>query len=509
MVARSVSSVIVGVQARLVGVEADVGAGLPGMRIVGLADTAISESRDRIRSAVLHSERAWPDARITVALLPASLPKRGSVLDAAIAVSVLAASGQIPTEALEDVLILGELGLDGRVHPVRGVIAAALAAREHGCGRMLVPRANAAEARLVPGLRVGAIASLAQAVDTLRGEVPWDDSGEEGPDSAALTPPDLADVHGQDEARRALEIAAAGAHHVAMVGEPGVGKTLLAERLPGLLPRLGDDEAVEVTAIRSVAGRLGRADGLVRTPPFESPHHSASPVAVIGGGQAGRVNVGSVTLAHRGVLFLDEAPEFPRGVLESLRQPLESGTIRISRSDVAVELPARFQLVIAANPCPCGRGIGVGAQCSCSPLQRRRYSSRLSGPILDRVDIRLVLARPGAGDLGEPAEASAPVAERVVAARERARSRWQSAGLPWLTNGEVPGPVMRRRFPPEERGVAVLRRALSAGGMSLRGADRALRVAWTLADLAGRSVPTAEDVGYALSLRGMESSWAA
>lgn len=511
MVARTLSFVTLGVDARLVVVEADVGPGLPGIKIVGLADTAISEARDRVRAAASHSDVEWPRTRITIALLPAGLPKRGAVLDAAIAVAILAASDQVPAAAAAGTVIAGEIGLDGRIHATRGVIAAALTARRQGVARMLVPEANVAEARLVPGLEVGGVSTLAHLVGVLRGDrAPGD--GETGPPPEDPgSAPDLADVHGQDEARRALEIAAAGAHHLAMVGPPGVGKTLLAERLPGLLPELSDDDAVEVTAIRSVAGRA--AGILVRRPPFEAPHHSASPVAVIGGGQSGRVHVGAVTLAHRGVLFLDEAPEFPRGVLEALRQPLESGTIRIARSDLAVQLPARFHLVIAANPCPCGRGSGMGssagAECSCSSLQRRRYASRLSGPILDRLDLRITLGRPTLGDLGLASEASCAVAPRIAEARARARHRWAQASLPWATNAEVPGPLLRRRFPPDPDAGALLRQAVSGGALSLRGADRVLRVGWTLADLSGRERPVADDIGYAMSLRGVESVWAA
>ena len=509
MVARTMSFVTVGVDARLVTVEADVGAGLPGIKIVGLADTAISEARDRVRAAASHSDVEWPRTRITIALLPAGLPKRGAVLDAAIAVAILAASDQVPAGAAAGTVIAGELGLDGTIHATRGVIAAALTARRQGIARMLVPEANVAEARLVPGIDVGGVSTLAHLIAVLRGDrTPGDgDLAPLADDPGAA--PDLADVHGQDEARRALEIAAAGAHHLAMTGPPGVGKTLLAERLPGLLPDLSDEEAVEVTVIRSVAGR--GAGALVRRPPFEAPHHSASPVAVVGGGQSGRVHVGAVTLAHRGVLFMDEAPEFPRSVLEALRQPLESGSIRIARSDLAVLLPARFHLVIAANPCPCGRGSGprAGVECSCSSLQRRRYSARLSGPILDRLDIRLTLSRPSLADLGTPSEGSASVAPRVAEARNRARRRWESASLPWATNGEVPGPLLRRRFPPEPDAGALLRQALASGALSLRGADRVLRIGWTLADLAGRDRPGADDIGYAMSLRGVESAWAA
>ena len=506
MVARTHAVVTVGVDPRLVSVEADVSSGLPGMTIVGLGDTAISEARDRVRAAVLHSRADWPRTRITVALLPSSLPKRGSALDAPIAVSVLAASDQVPRVAAEAVMVLGELGLDGRLHPVPGVIAAALLARQHGGLRLLVPLANVAEARLVRGVDVGGVRDIDHLIGILRGLAQPDDPPPCPPADRPTPALDLADVRGQVEARKALEVAAAGGHHLSLVGLPGAGKSLLASRLPGLLPDLNDEDALEVTAIRSVAGMLPGTD-LVRRPPFEAPHHSASAAAVIGGGQGSRVRVGAITLAHRGVLFLDETPEFARHVLDALRQPLEEGQVRVSRSELSVLLPARFQLVIAANPCPCGRGLdGDDAACNCSPLQRRRYAARLSGPIADRIDLRLPIRRPTIADLGEPGESTAVVAPRVRAARERAAARWKAAGLPWRVNGDVPGPVLRRDWLADDRGMAMMRRALSGGGLSMRGADRVLRVAWTLADLAGRPTPVCEDVARAMALRGPDPS---
>ena len=507
MVSRAIGAVIDGIDARIVDVEADIGAGLPGMSIVGLADTAVSESRTRVRAAVANSGATWPERKVTVALLPASWRKRGSSLDLAIALAVLAASGQVPEAPAAGCLVVGELGLDGSVRPVTGVIAIALAARRAGITRLLVPTPNAGEAALLGDIEVGGVDRLAHLVAVLRGErAP--DPGLEPATAAAPRPADLADVRGQPEARRALEISAAGGHHLSMIGSPGVGKTMLAERLPGLLPALEDDAALEVTAIRSVAG-MHPVDGLVRVPPFEAPHHSASHIAIVGGGQGGRVRVGAVTLAHRGVLFLDEAPEFDRPVLESLRQPLESGSVRIARADIAVTLPARFHLVIAANPCPCGKGTGRGEECSCTPMQRRRYAARLSGPLLDRVDLRLLLERPGPADLDGEGEPSEAVADRVRAARERARARWAMADLPWRVNADVPGPLLRRGWPPHERGARLLADALARGALTLRGADRVLRVAWTLADLAGTERPRIDDIAYAMSLRGTAQPWAA
>ena len=327
------------------------------------------------------------------------------------------------------------------------------------------------------------------------------------PASGAARVPDLSDVRGQSEARRALEICAGGGHHLAMVGVPGVGKTLLAERLPGLMPELDDDAALEVTSIWSIAG-LDRG-GVVRHPPFQSPHHTASAAAVLGGGQGGRLRIGSVTLAHRGVLFLDEAPEFSRAVLDGLREPLESGEVRLARTDAQATLPARFSLVLAANPCPCGHGIGMDAHCTCSPLQRRRYTTKLSGPILDRIDCRVILERPSLSELGEEPETTRIVAERVREARDRAASRWARADVPWRLNADVPGPWLRRHHPADDAGAKILRGALSRTTLSLRGADRVLRVAWTLADLDGSSKPGADHVATAMVLRGTEGPWAA
>lgn len=505
MVARCRTSVIVGVAARVVDVEADVGSGLPGLTIVGLADTAVSESRDRVRAAVEHSGLEWPRTRVTVALLPASLPKRGSALDAAIAVAILAASRQVPESAAAGSCVLGELGLDGRIHPVPGAIAAALAVQGSGV-RLLVPVAGAGEAALVPDIDTGGVRDLAHLVQVLRGEA----EPEPAPRDASRVEPvprDLADVRGQAEARRALEVAAAGGHHLAMVGAPGVGKTLLAERLPGLIPPLGDAMALEVTAIQSAAG-LDPA-GLARHAPFQAPHHSASMTAIVGGGQAGRLRIGSATLAHRGVLFLDEAPEFARSVLDALRQPLESGEVRIARADISAVLPARFALVIAANPCPCGKALDMDSGCACSTVERRRYAAKLTGPLMDRIDLRVTLERPRLAQIGEAGEASAVVADRVAEARCRSASRWESEGVDWSTNAEAPGALLRDRHPPDDAGVRLLRSAFAHGSLSMRGADRVLRVAWTLADLDGVGRPGGDHVAGAMALRGGGFAWAA
>lgn len=513
MVARTRGAVVIGVEARVVDVETDVSSGLPGVTIVGLAERAVNESRERVRAALVNSGADWPRTRVTIALLPASWHKRGSSLDLAIAMSILADTDQVPAAAVCECLMIGELGLDGSVRAVPGVIAAALAARDLGVRRLVVPVANAGEASLLPGLQVSGVAHLRELIQALRGEAAWPEPDPvSSSDCTGVQVPDLADVRGQYQARRALEIAAAGGHHLSMIGTPGVGKTMLAQRLPGLLPSLDDQAALEVTAIASSAGRRIEG-GLVRVAPFEAPHHSASPVSVIGGGTAGRVRIGSVTLAHQGVLFLDEAPEFDARVLESLRQPVESGRVEVSRADLQVVLPARIHLVIAANPCPCGQGLGNGRNCSCSPVQRRRYSARLSGPILDRMDLRLILERPSIADLGDEPEPTSVVAERVLAARERATHRWRDertlTGSPVRVNGDMYGPTLRRRFSPDISGQQVLHAAFDSGVLTMRGADRVLRVAWTLADLAARERPGRDEIGYAMSLRGESLGWAA
>lgn len=502
--ARAHGIVVSGVEGLVVGIEAYLAQGLPGMSIVGMGDTAVGEARDRVRAAVHTCGLPWPgERRITVGLSPAAVHKRGASLDLGIAAAILAAQGHVPVR--DDVAAVGELALDGRVRPVRGVLVAALAAHRAGLTTLVVPAGQAPEARLVPALDVVGVGSLADFVAWLRGEE-YEVCEPAAPDAPATRPvPDLVDVRGQLVARRALEVAAAGGHHIAFVGPPGVGKSMLAERLPGLLPQLEDELAVEVTAIHSAAGRLPPGAGLVRTPPYQAPHHTVTQAALIGGG-SGAVRIGLVTLAHGGVLCLDEAAEFQRSVLDGLRQPLEAGVVTVSRSGFSLDLPARFQLVLAANPCPCGRFAGTGAGCGCAPQARRRYFSRLSGPLLDRIDLRVTLETPTAADLefgqGEP---TATVADRVAAARERATRRLQ--GTPWQVNAHVPGPTLRRQYPPQPSAAALLRRDVS--GLSARGADRVLRTAWTLADLAGHAQPTTDDVAGALGYREGSGLWAA
>lgn len=503
--ARACGVVINGVEGLIVDIEAYLSQGLPGMTIVGLPDTAVGEARDRVRAAVQNSELSWPsERRITVGLSPASVHKRGASLDLGIALSILSAHSQIPE--MSKTIVVGELALDGQVRPVRGVLVAALCAYRRGYDTLVVPHSQVNEAQLVPGLKVVGVRSLSEAVSYFRGQELENDA----PIHVEFETepiPDLNDVRGQANARHALEVAAAGGHHLAFLGSPGVGKTMLAQRLPGLLPKLTDDQAVEVTSIYSAAGVLGAGQGLIRTPPFQAPHHTVTKAALIGGG-SGAVRVGMVTMANHGVLCLDEAAEFERSVLDALRQPLESGLVTIARSGFQTVLPAKFQLVLASNPCPCGKFIGTGAQCSCSSQVRRRYFSRLSGPLLDRIDLRVTLERPSLAELDPSSgelEGTEVVAARVAEARERAAYRFRDEV--WKTNSQVPGPMLRRRYPVSDKARDLL--ANDSLEISARGADRILRVAWTIADLRSREVPNESDVAAALRYRDGNGSWQA
>ncbi|KOX18220.1 YifB family Mg chelatase-like AAA ATPase [Nocardiopsis sp. NRRL B-16309] len=498
--ARTHCVTLLGVRGHVVEVEVHLGGGDPGVTMVGLPDAALREARDRVRAALVNSGESWPSGQITVSLSPASLPKAGSLFDLAIAGAVLAAAGEVPSDRLEGTVLIAELGLDGRARPVPGVLPAVVSATGQGHGRFVVAHGNAEEARLVPDAEVVPVGNLMELCDWLRGgEPPPDPPRAEVPPPRAPADagPDLADVLGQPVARRAVEIAAAGGHNLMMLGAPGTGKSLLAERLPTVLPELGPAEALEATAIHSVAGMLPAGSPLVTRPPFAAPHHTSSRAAIIGGG-SGYPSPGWVSKAHRGVLFVDEAPQFGRGVLDSLREPLERGEVVLARAASTVSFPARFQLVMAANPCPCAK---PGSLCTCPAGERRRYFSRLSGPLLDRVDLKVELQPVSRAELLADrafAESSAVVAARVAKARDRAAARL--AHTPWSTNAEIPGSRLRREFPVEPAALRVLGRAMDQGLISARGVDRALRVAWTLADLAERDQPGEEEVAYAFAL---------
>ncbi|MET9847536.1 YifB family Mg chelatase-like AAA ATPase [Streptomyces ossamyceticus] len=522
--ARTCSVALVGVEGVVVEVQADLEPGVAAFTLVGLPDKSLTESKDRVRAAVVNSGAEWPQKKLTVGLSPASVPKAGSGFDLAVACAVLGASERIDPRVLSDIVMIGELGLDGRVRPVRGILPAVLAAAEAGYEQVVVPECSAAEASLVPGVSVLGVRTLRQLIAVLADEPVPDEEPDEGrPDPllAGLRMPgtgaatgmhttgaaqqdqghDLADVVGQLAARTAVEVAAAGGHHLFLEGPPGAGKTMLAERLPAILPELGREESLEVTAVHSIAGLLPVGKPLVDKAPYCAPHHSATMQALVGGGQ-GIARPGAVSLAHRGVLFLDETPEFSSQALDALRQPLEAGHVVIARSAGVVRFPAKFLMVLAANPCPCGRFSRTDDLCECPPASIRRYQARLSGPLLDRVDLRVEIDRVARSELtqrGARGESTATVAARVRAARERAALRL--TGTPWRTNSEIPGRELRSRWHAAPGAMDEAERSLERGMLTARGLDRVLRVAWTISDLVGHERPDAADVNLALQLR--------
>ena len=489
---------LIGLNGSVIDVEADIGIGLPGFTLLGLPDAALSESRDRVRAALINSGETWPNKRVTISLSPAWLPKRGSGFDLAIAAALLAASDAAPMDRLNNVIILGELTLEGKIKGILGILPALMAGKKAGFEKAIVPVVNAQEAGLVSGLEILAMSTLKECALWIRtGETLTHSFAENYVEKNGSEELDLSEVGGQLQARKALEISAIGGHHLLMIGPPGAGKTMLAARLPSILPPLDREGALEVTALHSLAGKVSHDSPLITQPPFVAPHHSATRAALVGGGGV-NIKPGACSLAHNGVLFLDEAPEMSSGVLDALRQPLESGSITISRSGASANFPSRFTLVLAANPCPCGRFTGTGRNCSCTPQSVRRYLNKLSGPLLDRIDLQVEVGATGRAGLSQIGESSEVVRARVMNARSIAAIRFSN--YYWKSNSLIPAKYLRTEFAPETAGVVFLNRALDRELITARAFHRIIRVGWSIADLHQHPIPTLSDIEEATKL---------
>ena len=489
-----------GLLGSVIDIECDIADGIPMYSLLGLPDTSLQESRDRVRAALTNTGQKWPNKKTTVSLSPAWLPKSGPGFDVAIAISILIANGVLPQGPLTGAVILGELSLDGGIRSVRGVLPSLIAAYKNGVTRAIVPRANQAEAELMEQMEILTFEHLNEIYRWLTtGEYPFAEPLDldvvENGESL-----DFADVAGQAKARFAAEVAATGGHHLLLIGPPGAGKTMIASRLPSILPPLTVDEALEVTAIHSIAGGLAQRSAMSRVAPIVAPHHSSSRASIVGGGNRS-IQPGAISMANRGVLFIDEAPECAAGILDSLRQPLETGNITIARQVGSVTFPAQFLLVLAANPCPCGKYSSRGLGCTCTSLQVRRYLGKLSGPLMDRIDIRVDVDPVGrielaSNNLGEPSDV---IRQRVMNARQRAADRFKSDG--WRLNSEIPARALRTEYRPEQQAMNFLHDELDKELLTARGLHKVLRLSWTLADLAEHAKPTLEDVQQAYSLR--------
>ncbi|MBQ8580707.1 MAG: YifB family Mg chelatase-like AAA ATPase [Alistipes sp.] len=505
MFVKTHAGALVGIDAVPVRVEVNIAGGGLGLYLVGLPDNAVKESEERIRAAFENSEERFSGRKVVVNLAPADLKKEGAAFDLPIAIGILAAMGRVEVGMLDDTMLAGELSLDGTVKPVRGVLSLALAARQAGLRRLILARENVAEAAVVGELEVLGVESLRQTIDFLNGEITLQPAAPAAPiamEDAGRYAEDFADVKGQVHVKRALEIAAAGGHNVLMIGSPGSGKTMLARRLPTILPPLQSEEALETTKIHSVAG-LQRFNGLMSQRPFRAPHHTASPVSLIGGGQSPRP--GEVSLAHNGILFLDELPEFGRQVLEVLRQPLEDREIVVSRARYSVVYPANFTLVAAMNPCPCGYYNHPTKECTCSPGSVSRYMGRISGPLMDRIDMHIEVTPVEPSELQSAAEGerSAVVRERVMQARAIQRKRFE--GIEGVhTNARMNAAMVRTYCVLDEASDRLLKRAMERLSLSARAYDRILKVARTIADLAGRAQIAQSDVAEAIGYRSLD-----
>jgi magnesium chelatase family protein len=496
--ARTTSINLIGLSGEPIEIEVDVSNGLPAYSLLGLPDATLNESRDRIRAAILNSGKNWPNRKVTVSLSPAWLPKSGSAFDLPIALAILAASEQLKHADLEKAFYLGELSLEGNLRPVRGVLPTLIAARDSGVKNVVVPRENFQEASLLSELNVFPFSKLNEVIRFLESGIKT-----ENPTlidvTKVVSSVDMSDVAGHIENKSALEVAASGGHNLLMIGAPGSGKTMLAERFPTILPPLDETEAIEVSGIHSIAGTLHDRNALSTEPPFVAPHHSTTIPALVGGGSK-YIKPGACSLAHRGVLFIDEAPECGAGILDALRQPMESGSITITRSALTTSFPARFILVLAANPCPCGRFAGRGRGCQCSSLQVRRYLGKISGPLLDRVDIRLTVESPTRVELSSAENVdSATIRSRVIRSRNVAAERF--APYSFKLNSQIPPNLLRERFRPNKEGMTILHSLLDQEVISARGFHRTIRLSWSIADLKGATVPGKEEVERALTLR--------